>query len=181
MWQPRSQAFAAATPAVGTWPRATARSQAISIYHCKNRGRPVSSSPSILTGDILRVLLACAVGRNAPRAGVEEEMKLGLHDLFCATGLRLLRSLKSCGQASFNRSTTYARSTSYGVILVLHASSTFALPPSAQVFQADSSIELTPSPLEDGDGDGYGVWWLPHARPQDSTLVSIYRWFREFV
>lgn len=57
-------------------------------------------------------------------------MTLGLHDLLCTTGVRLLRSLKSCGQVSFNRSTTYARSTSYDVmILVLHASNTFALPP----------------------------------------------------
>lgn len=40
MWQPRSQAFPAATPTVGTWPRATTRSQAISIFHCKNRDQP---------------------------------------------------------------------------------------------------------------------------------------------
>jgi hypothetical protein len=71
-------------------------------------------------------------------------MTLGLHYLLCATGLRLLRSLRCCGQASFSRSTTYARSMSYDVVLVLHASNTHLLFPLRTSFQADSGIELTP-------------------------------------
>ena len=103
-------------------------------------------------------------------------MTLGSHDLLCATGLRLLRSLDSGGpyrQVLFNRSTTYARSTSYDVILILHASNTSALPLITS-FQADNGIQLTFLPW-------ILSWWLPHARPQDSTLVSIYRCLEAFV
>lgn len=60
--------------------------------------------------------------------------------------LRSLESGESYRQVSFNRSTTYARSTSYDVILVLHASNAFALPPSAQVFKLTVALSLL-SPL----------------------------------
>lgn len=90
-------------------------------------------------------------------------MKLGSHDLLCATELRLLRSLRSRGQASFNRSTTHASSTSCDVALVLHASNTFALPPSAQVPKLTVALGLL-SLLSLGERDGVLV-----ASPRSTT------------
>lgn len=174
MWQPGSQASAAATSAVGTWPRESSRSQAIPDLSWQKPG-PASTSPSRLTGDVCALFWHELPGKKPRGTGIEQEMTLGLHDLPCATGLRLLRSLESGEshrQVLFNRSTTYAGGTSHDVILVLHASSTFALPLRA-IFRADRGIELTlPWGLS---------WWLPHARPQDSTLVSTYLCLREFV